>query len=87
MVPGWRELQESLYQDCPITLQNKGTQYLIIPSGVLGVYGFRMAGIARVVVPGLPHHITQRGNEIGGQFTYFVERLDTEWDKFEQEGI
>jgi putative transposase len=21
-----------------------------------------MAGIARVVVPGLPHHITQRGN-------------------------
>ena len=30
-----------------------------------------MAGIARVVVPGLPHHITQRGNR--RQETFFVD--------------
>ena len=30
-----------------------------------------MACLARVVMPGLPHHITQRGN--GRQRTFFVD--------------
>ena len=39
-----------------------GTQYLIIAflSGV--DYDGRMGRIARVVAPGMPHHVTQRGN-------------------------
>ena len=38
------------------------TPYLILDNGLepVGVRG-KMARIARVVVPGMPHHITQRG--------------------------
>jgi len=39
-----------------------GTQYLIIAFGVHLGYAGRMARMARIVAPGLPHHITQRGN-------------------------
>ena len=48
-----------------------GTQYLIIDNAAIGIYYFPMARIARVVVPGLPHHITQRGNR--RQETFFVD--------------
>ncbi len=30
-----------------------------------------MARLARVVLPGVPHHVTQRGN--GGQQTFFAD--------------
>ena len=39
------------------------TQYLILLTGERGCRQVRgMARLARVVVPGYPHHITQRGN-------------------------
>ncbi len=36
-----------------------GTPYLIIDNAAMGIYYFPMARIARIVVLGLPHHITQ----------------------------
>ncbi len=36
-----------------------------------------MARIARVVVPGLPHHITQRGNR--RQETFFTDPMDEQY--------
>ncbi len=34
-----------------------------------------MAGTARVVVPNLPYHITQRGNDKQNVFDYGVDRI------------
>ncbi len=48
-----------------------GTPYLIIDNAAMGIYYFPMARIARVVVPGLPHHIMQRGNR--RQETFFID--------------
>jgi hypothetical protein len=42
-------------------LKIPGTLYLIIDNAAMAIYHFPMARIARVAVPGLPHHITQRG--------------------------
>jgi hypothetical protein len=39
-----------------------GTPYLIIDNVDRIYLDFLMARIARVVAPGLPHHVTQRGN-------------------------
>ena len=39
-----------------------GTVYLTLDSPAPSVLSSRMARIARVVVPGVPHHVTQRGN-------------------------
>ena len=35
-------------------------------------YDINMVRIARVVAPGIPHHITQRGNRL--QQTFFLRR-------------
>ena len=39
--------------------------------GSLWRYGFDMPRLARVVVPGVPHHVTQRGNR--RQQTFFCD--------------
>ena len=38
-----------------------------------------MARIARIVAPGLPHHVTQRGNR--RQATFFTEDDYNHWEK------
>lgn len=43
-------------------LEILGTPYLIIDFPLVPLYSFPMARLARVVVPDIPHHITQRGN-------------------------
>jgi hypothetical protein len=48
---------------------NPGTPYLILDPAATDRYDLRMARFARVVVPGMPHHITQRGNR--RQQTFF----------------
>jgi putative transposase len=51
-----------------------------------------MARLARVVVPGLPHHITQRGNRrkpaffFDEDFQYYLE-LMAEWCSVHQVGV
>ncbi len=61
-----------------------GTQYLIIDNAAMKICYFPMARIARVVVPELAHHITQRGNR--RQEIFFIDdnyqeylHLMTEW--------
>lgn len=46
-----------------------GTYFLMRPSGQC--WNVRMARVVRIVVPGAPHHVTQRGNN--GQEVFFVE--------------
>jgi len=48
-----------------------GTPYLILESGVDACYSNGMPRIARVVAPGIPHHISQRGNR--RQVTFFCD--------------
>jgi putative transposase len=47
----------------------QGTPYLIIGNNGYVRLAFRMARIARVVAPGIPLHVTQRGNR--RQQTFF----------------
>ena len=47
----------------------------MIPISLSGCYCFWMARLARVVIPGLPHHVTQRGNR---RETIFFEDGDHE---------
>ena len=49
-----------------------GTPFSIIDRGSRVGYARFMARLARVIVPGLPHHITQRGNR--RQPTFFCEQ-------------
>ena len=59
------------HMDLALARRIPGTPYSIRKNVAKGIYYFLMAGIARVVVPGLPHHITQRGNR--RQETFFVD--------------
>jgi hypothetical protein len=38
------------------------TLYSIVVNEILSCYSRAMARIARIVAPGIPHHVTQRGN-------------------------
>ena len=46
----------------PAALGIPGTSYIILDGSHRRHYSGGMARIARIVVPGLPHHVTQRGN-------------------------
>jgi putative transposase len=46
-----------------------GTVYILLAAPAAFAYALRMARMARVVAPGLPHHVTQRGNR--RQQTFF----------------
>ena len=52
-------------------LEVPGTPYITIDCGVRFCYGCGTARLARVVVPGMPHHVTQRGNR--RQETFFCD--------------
>jgi putative transposase len=56
---------------CKFQIQFPGTPYLIIDNAAMEICYFSMARIGRVIVPGLPHHITQRGNR--RQETFFID--------------
>lgn len=49
----------------------RGTPYLIVDTAKTVWLVFQMARIARVVAPGMPHHVTQRGNR--RQQTFFTD--------------
>ena len=50
---------------------NTGTVYLFIDKSILNMWVIPMARIARVIAPGYPHHVTQRGNR--RQETFFSD--------------
>ncbi len=50
-----------------------GTVYVFLALTMKSVHAVQMARIARVVVEGMPHHITQRGNR--RQKTFFRMRI------------
>jgi len=54
--------------------QVRGTQYLSLNARGGGEEGGVMARIARVIAPGCPHRVTQRGNR--RQRTFFREAND-----------
>ena len=56
---------------------NQGTPYLFLDIATLQVYFSFMVRLARVVAPGFPHHITQRGNR--RQKTFFN---DTDYQEY-----
>ena len=55
----------------PDTSGVPGTPYTIVDSSSRDRYALVMARLARVIAPGLPHHITQRGNR--RQQTFFSD--------------
>lgn len=52
-----------------------GTAYLIVAPIPLSEYRHAMARIARVIAPGIPHHVAQRGNR--RQQTFFRDKAMT----------
>jgi len=56
-----------------------GTPYLIIGKSYSICFFIYMARIARAVAPGIPHHITQRGNR--RQQTFFKEPEGQRWSE------